>query len=106
MFVFANGIDSNIAYDLESLGVIVKGMRLKDNIEHIEDQCIEQNECRDSDDKDIDKINLDVSAMIAYTSSLTNGHCNYIYKVPVLTQQAEWERVRPVKPILDELFRG
>lgn len=106
MFVFANGIDSNIAYDLESLGVIVKGMRLKDNIEHIEDQCIEQNECRDSDDTDIDKINLDVSAMIAYTSSLTNGHCNYIYKVPVLTQQAEWERVRPVKPILDELFRG
>lgn len=44
--------------------------------------------------------------MIAYASNLTNGHCNYIYREPLLTEQAEWERLRPVKPILDNLFQG
>ncbi|XP_044736172.1 UPF0415 protein C7orf25 homolog [Chrysoperla carnea] len=52
------------------------------------------------------KLNLDVSSMIAYVSNLTNGYCNYIYKEALLTQQAQWEAERPVKPILDKLFNG
>lgn len=116
MFVFANGIDNHIAFDLESLGVIVKGTRLKTVTEtnYVPD-CTIDLQCNESEsilpinkenEDNIDKVNLDVSAMIAYVSSLTNGHCNYAFKVPVLTQQAEWERQRPVKPILDELFCG
>lgn len=116
MFVFANGIDNHIAFDLESLGVIVKGTRLKTDTEtnYVPD-CTIDLQCNESEsilpinkenEDNIDKVNLDVSAMIAYVSSLTNGHCNYAFKVPVLTQQAEWERQRPVKPILDELFCG
>jgi hypothetical protein len=53
-----------------------------------------------------EKLNLDVTAMLAYVSSLTNGRCNFEFKEPVLTQQAEWEKARPVKPVLDQLFQG
>lgn len=44
--------------------------------------------------------------MMAYVSNMTNGHCNYIFKQEVLTQQAAWEAERPVKPVLDRLFQG
>lgn len=53
-----------------------------------------------------DRLNLDVTAMIAYVSSLTNGGCQYKFKEPLLTQQAEWERKRPAKPMLDQIFQG
>lgn len=45
--------------------------------------------------------------MLAYCCSVANGSA-YIYDfdVPVLKQQAEWERQRPVKPILDQFFEG
>lgn len=56
---------------------------------------------------DISKVNLDVSAMLAYVSSVTNGSCDkYEFSVPVLAQQADWECKRPVKPILDDFFKG
>lgn len=55
----------------------------------------------------ISKVNLDVSAMLAYVSSVTNGSCDkYEFSVPVLSQQAKWECERPQKPILDEFFKG
>lgn len=55
----------------------------------------------------ISKVNLDVSAMLAYVSSVTNGSCDkYEFSVPVLNQQAKWECERPQKPILDEFFKG
>lgn len=45
--------------------------------------------------------------MLAYCSSVTNGSANlYDFNVPVLKQQAEWERLRPQKPILDAFFKG
>lgn len=44
--------------------------------------------------------------MIAYVSSLTNGGSDHLFHDPLLNQQAEWERRRPVKPILDALFQG
>lgn len=54
----------------------------------------------------ISKLNLDVSAMLAYCSSVCNGSCSkYEFTVPVLAQQAAWEKERPVKPILDMLFK-
>ena len=51
-------------------------------------------------------LNLDVTAMLAYVSNLTNGHCHAVFSEPVLSQQAAWERETPVKPALDDLFSG
>lgn len=109
VFVFANGINWRIAHDLENLGVTVRGFRIRsedsESDEFDDDYDYEENE-EEYQSESIDRINLDVSAMIAYVSALTNGHASYEFKVPVLTQQAEWERQRPVKPILDQLFQG
>ena len=55
---------------------------------------------------DIGIVNLDVSTLLAYVSNMTNGHANFVYREPLLTDQAEWERSRPVKPFLDKLFEG
>lgn len=54
----------------------------------------------------INLLNLDVTAMMAYVSNMTNGHCHFIFKQEVLTQQSAWEAERPVKPILEKLFKG
>lgn len=50
-------------------------------------------------------LNLDVSALLAYVTNMTNGYDNYVYREPLLTQQAEMERKRPIKPILENVFR-
>ena len=50
-------------------------------------------------------LNLDITAMIAYVSALTNGFCDVAFKEPILSQQAEWERLRPVKVFLDKVFQ-
>lgn len=52
------------------------------------------------------KLNLGVTTLIAYVSALTNGGCHYNFKSEILQKHAEWERARPVKPILDNLFEG
>lgn len=54
---------------------------------------------------EIKLLNLDVSALLAYVTNMTNGYDNYVYREPLLTQQAEMERKRPIKPILENLFR-
>lgn len=53
-------------------------------------------------------LNLDITTMIAYVSALTNGHADYDFEESeaILSKQASWERLRPVKPYLDELFTG
>ena len=50
-------------------------------------------------------LNLDVSALLAYVTNMANGYNNYVYREPLLTQQAEMERKRPIKAILENLFR-
>ena len=37
---------------------------------------------------------------------MANGHANFLYIEPLLTTQAEWERCRPLKPVLDNLFHN
>lgn len=51
-------------------------------------------------------LNLDVSTLLAYVTNMTNGYDHFIYREPLLTQQAEMERKRPVKPILESIFKG
>lgn len=124
IFEFMSGIEENLANKLKSVGVTVKGEILpnshhsEDNNdswgeESSDDECQEQSEesslnpmpeCMD-EHPEINTLNLDVTAMMAYVSNMTNGHCNYIFKQEVLTQQAAWEVERPVKPILERLFK-
>jgi len=55
----------------------------------------------DSPDSDLDQydttsneLNLDVTTLLAYVSALTNGSANWVYKEPLLTEQAERRRQR------------
>ncbi|XP_014370923.2 UPF0415 protein C7orf25 homolog [Papilio machaon] len=123
VFEFVSGIEESLANKLKSLGVIVKGEVLPDS-KHNDDDCdnswesdeeeLDFNEQKSIQDVpqciesqlEIKTLNLDVSAMMAYVSNMTNGHCNYVFKQEVLTQQAAWEAERPVKPVLDRLFQG
>lgn len=67
----------------------------------------------DSPDTDLDmyattsnELNLDVTTLLAYVSALTNGSANWVYKEPLLTEQAERERASPLKPLLEKILEG
>ncbi|KAL1122234.1 hypothetical protein AAG570_003639, partial [Ranatra chinensis] len=103
-FNFACGIEGDLARELVDTGISVGGNIID---WEAEGDCgidfsglvptrIDENIC----------LNLDVSTMIVYVSALTNGHNDRKLRSKVLSQQAEWEKVRPVKPILDKLFEG
>lgn len=53
----------------------------------------------------IDKLNLDVTTMLAYVSALTNGS-NFEFADKILAQQSALERSVPVKSMLDKIFEG
>lgn len=106
IFTFANGIGIKLAHKLETLGIVVEGKRINID-EAIEYDIPQAHELSTKNTSNILKVNLDVSAMLAYVSSVTNGSCDkYEFSVPVLAQQAEWECKRPVKPILELFFEG
>lgn len=84
--LFFNYSNTNNEYPIKDLN-IVRNLNLIKKMTHI-------------------KLNLGVTTLIAYASALTNGGCNYNFKSEILQKHAEWERNRPVKPILDSLFEG
>uniref|UniRef100_A0A1B6C4V1 DUF1308 domain-containing protein n=1 Tax=Clastoptera arizonana TaxID=38151 RepID=A0A1B6C4V1_9HEMI len=117
VFHFALGISCWLAEKLERLGIIVTGEQLEDNFVHIE---VDDRSSASSEEIippsanlpttnfkcEVDKLNLDITTLIAYVSALTNGGANFKFDDPLLDQQAMWEREGPVKPQLDELFQG
>lgn len=123
VFEFVSGIEETLANKLKIMGIVVKGTVLPDsrNFEDFDDsyETSDEEEIFESypvtmqdmsqcmeDHLDINVLNLDVTAMMAYVSNMTNGYCRYVFKQDVLTQQAAWEAERPVKPILEKLFAG
>lgn len=54
----------------------------------------------------ISKLNLDVTTMMAFVSSLTCESCNWKFTQPILSEQAQRERLASTKTFLDELFQG
>ncbi|XP_017781526.1 PREDICTED: UPF0415 protein C7orf25 homolog [Nicrophorus vespilloides] len=105
-FVFANGIGTKLCSKLESMGIVVEGERLDNVDDNLEFDINPTSELSSGNTSRIRKVNLDVSTLLAYTSSVTNGSCmKYVFDVPVLNQQAEWECVRPVKTLLDAFFK-
>lgn len=65
-------------------------------------------ECSPSEDilDNITTLNLDITTMLAYISSLTNGSSRWVFREPILTEQAEKETAVPLKPILDDVFKN
>lgn len=105
--MFTSGIGKKLACKLENMGIVVEGDRLWDLDEDFDENTSNLADLCTKNTSLINKVNLDVSAMLAYVSSVTNGSCKkYEFSVPVLTQQANWESKRPTKPILDALFKG
>ncbi|KAF4521455.1 hypothetical protein B566_EDAN001752 [Ephemera danica] len=109
VFAFSNGIEETLAKLLEVRGVVVEGDRIPDSSPHhweeLEPQTIVAPISRHPENS-LQRLNLDVSTMVAFVSALTNGRSGFVFQQPLLTQQAEWERARPVIPVLDNLFQG
>lgn len=112
-FVFWAGVGCRLAQRLTALGVDVSGQRIDDDALVLVDD--DASHCSDEDDlwrpaADTSEttqpagLNLDVTAMLAYVSNLTNGGCELAFREPALAQQAQWERQTPVLPRLQALF--
>ncbi|XP_076649852.1 UPF0415 protein C7orf25 homolog [Halictus rubicundus] len=133
VFHFAYGIEVPLAAHLERMGVVVEGDRIDcDNkstsVQEVDDKFSTwmasdlseepPDDCKEGINSDLETLNtsslateinilnLDVSTLLAYVTNMTNGYDHFIYREPLLTQQAEMERKRPVKPILEKLFKG
>ncbi|XP_044756203.1 UPF0415 protein C7orf25 homolog [Coccinella septempunctata] len=114
IFSFANGVGRNLAAAIESYGIIVEGERVEDDLfcleeydEEDENENISSSALSTENADEIKKVNLDISAMLAYCSSVTNGSAGlFKFDVPILTQVAKCELQRPQKPILDQFFEG
>ncbi|KAM4551361.1 UPF0415 protein C7orf25 homolog isoform 1-T4 [Odontesthes bonariensis] len=52
------------------------------------------------------RVNLDITTLITYVSSLSHGRCRLAFREPVLTEQAAQERRQPVLPLLDAFMAG
>ncbi|KAG8227747.1 hypothetical protein J437_LFUL007537 [Ladona fulva] len=121
VFVFSSGIEESLCELLEDIGVTIVG-------EHMPDSCPYQFDEEDESDEEEEavseegtltpqqstsiadvvpnRLNLDVTTMLAYVSALTNGGADWEYKQPILKGQALRELKHPVKPVLDSLFEG
>ncbi|XP_051154637.1 UPF0415 protein C7orf25 homolog [Leptopilina boulardi] len=113
VFHFASGIELPLAEKLENKGIIVEGKKIPSRTEDfsasddsMEDFYSPNSELQNNIDPKINFLNLDVSTLLAYVTNMTNGKANFIYKEPLLTTQAEWERKCSIKPILEELFEN
>lgn len=120
-FMFANGITSSLVRKINSKGATTDGEIVHIELEEESDNDSDEDsseddvssdefseaDCDNIEDEIVDKsrLNLDITAMIAYVSSLTNDKKEWKFKEKILKEQAEWERQRPVKPFLDDLFK-
>lgn len=52
------------------------------------------------------RVNLDITTLITYVSSLSHGRCHFTFREPVLTEQAAQERCQQVLPQLDAFMEG
>lgn len=72
---------------------------------------VDEDEVHSSDDCDtsrqyVDAVNLDVPAMLALCSNLTNGYTCYHFKQKHLNTQAQMERLKPALPFIFEIIKG
>ena len=67
-----------------------------------EESIVSSDEFEAEEDEDIEngvddtKVNLDITAMIAYVSAMTNGRYGFQFQEKILMEQSEWERQRKI----------
>ncbi|KAG4075504.1 hypothetical protein HA402_003329 [Bradysia odoriphaga] len=103
IFEFAHKIDDDLAAELEDIGVKISQLPLPTNKNASDEQDDEISNLENINK--IDKLNLDVTTMLAYVSALTNGS-NFEFADKILAQQSALERSVPVKSMLDKIFEG
>ncbi|XP_055585842.1 UPF0415 protein C7orf25 homolog [Uranotaenia lowii] len=91
VFRFTGKLDQELVAELEQLGVTVLVQQTSQPLPKTETATLT-------------KLNLDITTLIAYVSAMTNGSAHWQYVEPLLTEQARWEREKPIKPLLDDLF--
>lgn len=134
IFCFANNVSRTLAAELNQLGIHVEGelIDLEESSEEEDsdssDDYDSDSDSSDDDDNDccgsiecdtlpnqiedqhvssgLNKLFLDITCMVAYVSSMTNGGANYIFPRDIYNLQAKWERASPAKSNLDVLFDG
>ncbi|XP_055845434.1 UPF0415 protein C7orf25 homolog [Episyrphus balteatus] len=103
VFYFSHDIENEILEDMKEIGVealsITNQPLTADTAAVIDDE-------DGTDFANVSTLNLDITTMLAYISSLTNGSTNWSFKEPILTEQAKRERESPLKPVLDKIFEG
>ncbi|XP_053698255.1 UPF0415 protein C7orf25 homolog [Sabethes cyaneus] len=93
VFRFLSDIDNDLISKLQTVGITVLVSQTSEPVPRAETTYVKS-------------LNLDITTLIAYVSAMTNGSANWEYNEPLLTEQAQWERESPIKPILDEYFDG
>ena len=78
----------------------------EDCVNDMNDENITSSQTSKSNQENDSTLNLDITAMIAYISALTNGCSNYVFQDQILTDQAKRERSQPVKKELESIFNG
>lgn len=110
--VFHNGVSSVVASSVEKRGAKFVGniIEIDSDSDESELHDIDNNFSRNlifnTTEVDSSTLNLDITAMIVYVSALTNGHSNYTFQEPILTEQGKRERHNPAKKVLDSIFEG
>lgn len=103
VFVFAHKIDDELTAELEEIGVTISQFPLHSSKSASDEQTDEVSNLENINK--IDKLNLDVTTLLAYVSALTNGS-NFEFADKILAQQSALERSAPVKSMLDKIFEG
>nr|CAG4650457.1 EOG090X0CWG [Sida crystallina] len=110
VFYFASGVGRTLASKVKQLGAQVLGDLVdldsseEDDSSTDEEQIELPRQLAPLVGVDEDKLFLDITCLVAYVSSMTNGFVNFKFTKDIYNQQAEWERLRPAKPLLDSLF--
>lgn len=99
-FYFSNHLDEELHEEILSTGVEL--ITLDNSDTNVSERVPTSEDILDN----ITTLNLDITTMLAYVSSLTNGSCQWIFKEPILTEQAEKETAVPLKPILEDVFKN
>lgn len=106
IFRFLSKPDDELIVELQRIGIRVVLAEEEDDLS----ECSTKQPSSTADGHhpkdEIRLLNVDVTTLIAYCSAMTNGSAAWEFKQPLLSEQARWERDKPVKPVLDQLFEG
>ncbi|XP_068090613.1 UPF0415 protein C7orf25 homolog [Hyperolius riggenbachi] len=134
IFAFYNGVSCPMAEKLKEMGISVRGDIVA--VHSFEEPVQEDHDLSDSGSDDdaleylhvgkvdrdnvvasvafprevkvevCNRVNLDITTLITYVSSLSHGGCHLVFKEKVLTEQAAQERKEKVLPLLISFMEG